>query len=158
MTPDAMGDRLCPGGLPPGYPFKPDLEITPFDARELLRRTPPGILLVDCRTSQEAAVALIAGSMLVPLHEVEARAEEIAAAAERAGDVPVIVHCHHGMRSLRAAIALRQRGLDGVRSLAGGIDLWSRSMDPGVPRYERDAAGGFRTIPATDKVRSSSGG
>ena len=123
-------------GLPPGYPFRPDLEVTPRRARALVRDFPPQAILIDCRTAQEAAVARIAEATLVPLTEIEARADEIAALAAEAGDVQVLVHCHHGMRSMKAALTLRAKGLKEVFSVAGGIDLWSRAVDPGVPRYQ----------------------
>ena len=48
---------------------------------------------------------------------------------------PVVIYCHHGMRSLQATQFLRQRGMAKVWSLAGGIDAWSREINPGVPRY-----------------------
>ena len=48
---------------------------------------------------------------------------------------PLIVYCHHGMRSMRATLWLRQQGFDQAQSLRGGIDLWSELVDPSVPRY-----------------------
>ena len=47
----------------------------------------------------------------------------------------IVVVCHHGVRSMRIAAFLRQHGFVDVRSMAGGIDLWSRDIDPDVPRY-----------------------
>lgn len=130
-------EQLDERGLPPGYPFKPDLEVTPRRARAMVRDFPPQAVLIDCRTAEEAGVARIVEATLVPLSEIEGRAEEIAALAEEAGGVQVIVHCHHGVRSMKAALALRARGLKEVFSMAGGIDLWSRAVDPAVPRYQK---------------------
>jgi rhodanese-related sulfurtransferase len=48
---------------------------------------------------------------------------------------PVVVYCHHGMRSLDVTVWLRAQGVENVRSLAGGIDRWSLEMDQKVPRY-----------------------
>ena len=48
---------------------------------------------------------------------------------------PIVVYCHHGVRSLYVTVALRRLGFQDVRSLAGGIDLWSRDIDASVPRY-----------------------
>ncbi|MCC6659646.1 MAG: rhodanese [Phycisphaerales bacterium] len=124
-------------GLPPGYPFKPDLEVTPRRARAMVREFPAQAVLIDCRTPDEARVARIAEATLVPLSEIESRAEEIAEMAKEAGDAQVIVHCHHGGRSMKAALALRARGLKEVFSMAGGIDLWSLAVDPAVPRYDK---------------------
>jgi len=48
---------------------------------------------------------------------------------------PVACLCHHGMRSLRVAAFLEQRGFDHVANITGGIDAWSRELDPSVPLY-----------------------
>jgi rhodanese-related sulfurtransferase len=47
----------------------------------------------------------------------------------------VVVHCHHGPRSTRACALLREHGFERVENLAGGIDAWSLTVDPSVPRY-----------------------
>jgi rhodanese-related sulfurtransferase len=129
------GGALDERGLPPGYPFKPDLEVTPRRARAMVRDFPPQAILIDCRTADEANVARIAEATLVPLAEIESRADEIAEMAREAGDAQVIVHCHHGGRSMKAALVLRAKGIKEVFSMAGGIDLWSQAVDPAVPRY-----------------------
>ena len=117
-------------GLPPGYPHNPDWEITP---REFVRRRDSGeaMVLVDCRTASERDIAMIAGSIHVPMHDLAARLDGL-----RAHEAdPIVVHCHHGARSLQVTAALRQAGFDDVRSLAGGIHLWSLDIDPAVPVY-----------------------
>lgn len=126
---------LDTNGLPIGYPFKADWEMTPRRYVALLNT--PGVeppLLVDCRRTEEWQVCRIPGALLVPLHEMEARIDEI---RDEAGPHKrtVVVHCHHGSRSLRAAAMLRALGFEGALSLAGGIDLWSIDIDPSVPRY-----------------------
>jgi rhodanese-related sulfurtransferase len=50
-------------------------------------------------------------------------------------DRPIVVLCHHGQRSLSVAMWLREQGFDHAQSLAGGIDAWSRTIDPTIPRY-----------------------
>ena len=52
-----------------------------------------------------------------------------------AEDAPLIVFCHHGMRSLQVTQWLRRQGLEECMSMAGGIDRWSLEIDPAVPRY-----------------------
>jgi len=49
--------------------------------------------------------------------------------------VHIVVLCHHGQRSLSVAMWLRGQGFERAQSLAGGIDAWSRVIDPSVPRY-----------------------
>jgi molybdopterin/thiamine biosynthesis adenylyltransferase/rhodanese-related sulfurtransferase len=88
------------------------------------------VTLLDVREPWEHRIASIAGSMLVPLGELEQSTE--LAAVGRGGTV--IVYCHHGQRSERAVSQLRARGIE-ARSLAGGIDAWSRGIDTSLTRY-----------------------
>lgn len=121
---------LDDAGLPSGYPFQSEWEISP---RELKRRRDSGddLVLIDCRTSQEREIASIEGSIHVPFQDVSSRLEEIRAYSERT----IVVHCHQGGRSLRMTALLRREGFDDVRSLAGGIHLWALDVDPRVPTY-----------------------
>ncbi len=131
---DAMG--LDARGLPVGYPYRPEWERTPRETSERLQapRGPDTPLLLDCRTEQERTIASIAGSMFVPLHLLEQRLDEIRERLDEEGKRIVVVHCHHGVRSLRATAVLRAAGFD-AHSLAGGIDLWSRDIDRSIPSY-----------------------
>ena len=86
-------------------------------------------MLLDCREPHEYDTAAIDGATLVPLGEIPGRVGELPR------DQPIVVHCHHGARSLRAAEFLNQQGFENVKSLAGGIDEWSLEVDPEVPRY-----------------------
>ena len=88
-------------------------------------------LLLDCRTPEEHATARIAGGVLIPMQDLPARVGELA--AHKA--TPLIVHCHHGMRSLRVAKWLRDQGFALAQSMRGGIDAWSEEIDPSVPKY-----------------------
>jgi len=87
--------------------------------------------LLDVRQPWEAETASIPGSQLVPLNELTRRADEV----KLPEGALLVVYCHHGVRSLSAAALLERLGRRGVVSLAGGIDAWSREVDPGVPRY-----------------------
>ena len=89
------------------------------------------LLLLDVRQPEEHALAQIEGARLLPLGSLEERIGELAAWRDRR----IVVTCHHGMRSLQAAEALRQRGFRRVESLGGGIEAWSLTVDPSVPRY-----------------------
>lgn len=117
-------------GLPRGYPFNNDWEITP---REFHRRRSLGepIVLIDCRTTAERELARIEGSIHVPMQSLS---QHIASLREHEA-ASIVVHCHQGMRSLKVTEALRQAGFDDVRSLAGGIHLWALDIDPTVPMY-----------------------
>lgn len=87
------------------------------------------VVLVDCREPWEYEIAHLEGALLLPLGELSLRVEEIPRGRA------VVVYCHHGIRSRRGALVLRGAGIEGARSLAGGIDHWSLVVDPTLPRY-----------------------
>ena len=66
----------------------------------------------------------------MPMGDILSRAH-----AELDPEQRIIAVCHHGVRSLHVATWLRHAGFDEAQSLAGGIDSWSRQIDPAVPRY-----------------------
>ncbi len=88
-------------------------------------------LLLDCREPDEFALVKIAGARLLPMSEIQARLDELTPHRGRR----VVVHCHHGGRSLRVANWLRAQGFAQAQSLAGGIDAWAVEVDPTLPRY-----------------------
>ena len=90
---------------------------------------PPTV--IDCRESTEVAVAAIAGTIHIPMGDTKSRLPEL---EEHADDV-VVVHCHHGVRSLQVVAFLRESGFESAVSLAGGIDRWSEEIDRTIPRY-----------------------
>lgn len=98
---------------------------------ELRREAPRGLRVIDVRDPEEFAICRLEGAELVPLatvpHEALARFSD--------ADAPLLVYCHHGMRSLRAVEILRNLGFPNAQSIAGGIEQWSIEIDPAVPRY-----------------------
>lgn len=104
------------------------LEVTITGAKQLLEQSSPPIL-IDVREADELEICRIAGAVHIPLGELPARLDEIPT------DRPVLIHCHHGGRSLRATQFLRAQGRAAVSNVKGGIDAWSRLIDPTVPRY-----------------------
>jgi rhodanese-related sulfurtransferase len=96
-----------------------------------LRDTGEKFTLLDCREPSEVATAHIAGTVHIPMRDIPARLAELGAKTDR-----IIVHCHHGGRSMRVTQYLRQQGYDQTQNMAGGIDAWSQEIDPSVPRYE----------------------
>jgi adenylyltransferase/sulfurtransferase len=117
-------------------PSTEELEITPKQVKEL-QDSPeaPPFALIDCREEDEYALCRIEGSELIPLSRFGELAPARLLSEGETPALPVIVYCHHGMRSLHATMFLRERGLDQVWSMSGGIDLWSSAIDPEVPRY-----------------------
>lgn len=83
---------------------------------------------LDVRRDDERELASL-GGIHIPLHDLEKRYEELPRDKK-----PLIVYCHHGVRSLYATQFLKYHGYDAL-SLEGGIDLWSLEIDPTIPRY-----------------------
>ncbi len=84
--------------------------------------------LVDCRQPDEWEICHIEGAVLIPLGELAERAGELDP------DRPVLVYCHHGVRSINGAMILESAGFT-ADSMRGGIDAWSLRIDPTTPRY-----------------------
>lgn len=104
-------------------------EITPEDFAQR-RGGPNAPVLLDVREKWEFDTAHLPDSLLIPMGEIPSRAYN-----ELDPDQPVVVMCHHGARSLNVTMWLRQQGYEHAQSLAGGIDAWSRTIDPSIPRY-----------------------
>jgi rhodanese-related sulfurtransferase len=104
------------------------LQIAAKEVKERLARGEK-VLLVDVRESWEYELCRIEGAQLMPLGSLPENVNALLDAEE------VICYCHHGVRSLDAAAWLRQQGVEGAKSLAGGIERWSQEIDPRVPRY-----------------------
>lgn len=98
---------------------------------ELARWRSEGVMhvVLDVREPWETDICLIDGSIKVPLGSVPASASSLPT------DVPVVVTCHHGMRSLRAVSWLRGNGVANAVNLAGGIDAWAREVDASMSTY-----------------------
>jgi rhodanese-related sulfurtransferase len=107
--------------------MEPDLEISPAEAAELLKQGT--VKFIDVRTPHEYEIARIEGCPLVD----QAMAKEIVDTWPK--DTPIITVCHHGVRSLDAAVYLRQQGFTQTQSMRGGINLWSMTVDSSIPQY-----------------------
>ncbi len=88
-------------------------------------------LLLDCREPDEHKTCRIEGAMLMPMRSIPERLKELEAWKEQ----PLVVHCHHGGRSLQVVQFLRENGFPQARNMTGGIDVWSQEVDESVPRY-----------------------
>ena len=107
------------------------LEISPA---EVQKRIDAGekLYLIDVREPHEFALAKIQGAALIPMRAIPG---ELQTLETRADEAPLMVYCHHGVRSLNVVNWLRNQGLEACQSISGGIDLWSLTVDPSVPRY-----------------------
>ncbi len=84
--------------------------------------------LLDVREPEEHELASLEGGVLIPMGELGARL------AELPKDRPIVVMCHHGIRSAHAVHHLREAGFDAL-NLSGGIDAWSVEIDNKIRRY-----------------------
>ncbi len=105
------------------------LELSVEDTQRLLTTMPTDVVLIDVREPHEVELCRIAGAQPIPMRQIP---EHVGALPK---DKHLLIHCHHGGRSLRVTQFLRANGYDAVSNVAGGIDAWSSSIDPSVPRY-----------------------
>ena len=90
--------------------------------------TAPAVL--DVREAKELGLAALPDVLHIPMRQIAARAIQ-----ELDPDAPVVVMCHHGVRSMAVANWLDQQDFTAVWNLAGGIDRYAVDVDPSVGRY-----------------------
>jgi adenylyltransferase/sulfurtransferase len=83
------------------------------------------VTLVDVREPEEFEECRIEGCKLIPLGELEFRAEK-----ELKKEDDIVIYCAHGMRSLQGVMMLRMLGFQKLRSLEGGIEAWKDAGNP----------------------------
>jgi len=87
------------------------------------------LVLLDVRELQEWEYCHLEGAVFAPMSRF------LQFMADLDPDRPTVVYCHTGVRSVFVAAHLQNQGFADVVSMAGGIDAWSRDVDPSVPRY-----------------------
>lgn len=102
--------------------------LSPAALKERLDRGDE-LVLLDVREHEELAICSLPGVTHIPMGELSVRHIELDPDAE------TVCICHHGVRSAHAAAALAQLGFETLWNLSGGVDRWSREVDPGMPRY-----------------------
>jgi len=105
-------------------------QLTPQEVNNLLIAGEK-VVLLDVREPEEYAICRLPGSVLIPLGDLPGRV----ASLDFPEDATLVVYCHHGVRSNRAAAFLHQHGFENAVNMTGGIDWWSQLINPGVPRY-----------------------
>ena len=104
------------------------VQLTPQQVQDGLQKQPAPLLL-DVREEDEVRLCALPGSLHIPMNLIPLRHNELP------DDVPIIVYCHHGIRSLNVARYLAHVGFENVANLQGGIDAWARQIAPSLPRY-----------------------
>lgn len=87
------------------------------------------ILLIDVREPFEHEIVHLEDALLIPLNDLPQKANQLHP------DREIVIHCHHGMRSMQAVYYLYQNGFRNIKSLAGGIDQWAVEIDSTLNRY-----------------------
>lgn len=105
-------------------------EITVQDLADRVKQGKP-LQIIDVREDWEREIAKIPDQLHIPMNSIPQRLGEVQ--APPGGEI--VVYCHGGVRSMMVAGFLEQKGIPGVRSLAGGISAWSAEIDPSVPQY-----------------------
>ncbi len=109
-------------------PADDNLEIDTDTLREL-RGSGDDLQLVDIRDDWEREICSLSGTIDIPMAELPNELDRLSP------DTPVVVLCHHGMRTMQVAAWLRQQGFAGAVSVGGGIDAWARQIDPTLALY-----------------------
>jgi rhodanese-related sulfurtransferase len=104
-------------------------EITPQELKTRLDGHDRPLLL-DVRQEWETRLCRLDNAVHIPIEEIELRTDELSP------DDEIVVYCHQGVRSAAVAQYLReQHRFKNVKNLAGGLDLWARTVDPTMRRY-----------------------
>lgn len=103
------------------------MEISPEDVQQALQDN--SVRLIDVRGQDEWDTARIEGATLASKELVD----EMTSTWDK--DTAIVFYCHSGVRSLNAVHFFAQKGFTNVKSMAGGIERWSLTIDPNVPRY-----------------------
>ena len=110
-------------------------QVRPSDLAAWLKSLPADAtpVVLDVREPWELQTASVTPDgftlVAIPMNEIPARLAELNDAQ------PVACLCHHGARSMSVAAFLVNNGFEDVYNITGGIDAWSLSADPSVPRY-----------------------
>lgn len=89
----------------------------------------PGLQLLDVREPWEYELCHVSGSVHIPMGEIPSRLNELDP------DKPVACLCHHGVRSYQVAMYLKKQDFERVFNVEGGIDAWSKQVDPNCATY-----------------------
>jgi rhodanese domain protein len=93
------------------------------------RQNGKAFLLLDVRTDEETAVCALPDSVHIPMNLIPLRSNELP------DSLPIVVYCHHGIRSLHTAMYLADAGFETLYNLQGGIDAWAAQIDENMARY-----------------------
>lgn len=103
-------------------------EISAKEA-SILRDNNENVVFLDVREESEVEICRIENALHIPMGEIPERCEALPL------DRPLVVFCHHGMRSMNVLHYLESRGFKNVVNMGGGIHAWANDVDPQVGSY-----------------------
>jgi phage shock protein E len=121
--------------------------ISPEKVAEILKTQKDSYTILDVRTREEFDLGHLDSALLIPVDELETRY------AELAKNIPVIVYCRSGSRSVKAAALLVSKGFSQVYDMAGGINAWTSKgypvvvEDTSTPTMSATSASSSTTVP-----------
>ncbi|MGD8274386.1 MAG: rhodanese-like domain-containing protein [Thiohalocapsa sp.] len=104
-------------------------QVNPSELRAMLAGHAPAPQLLDVREPWELDICRLEGAAHIPMRRVPSEVDRLD--PQR----PVVVICHHGIRSQQVALYLEHQGFQQVLNLRGGIDGWARDVDPAMATY-----------------------
>ncbi len=105
-----------------------EMEISPKDVKKMMDEGKQ-FTLVDVREPFESEICKIDRAKLIPLGEIPSRMNELDT------NELIVLHCHHGRRSLQALMLLKDAGFKKLKNLAGGIDAWAEDVESEMTKY-----------------------
>jgi rhodanese-related sulfurtransferase len=104
---------------------------TTVTVQDLANAQEPNYFILDVRQSEEFAEGHVPNAVLIPLGELETRANELPK------DITLYVICRSGNRSRQASEILVGLGFKGVRNVDGGFIAWQEAgYDVAFPETE----------------------
>ena len=111
------------------YPMTDIIQLPPTELKQW-QDEGRAFHLLDVRTDEERAICTLPAAIHIPMNLIPLRQNELPD-----DDLPIVVYCHHGIRSQYCALYLADAGFEQTANLKGGIDAWAREIDPAMPRY-----------------------
>lgn len=108
---------------------KNESEITVDDLNDWMQAD-KDFTLIDVRTPDERKIAKLEDDFFIPMSRISDETDRMSKL-----EPPIVLYCHHGMRSLQAVRFLKNSGFNQVKSLRGGIHAWASEVDSSVETY-----------------------
>jgi rhodanese-related sulfurtransferase len=104
-------------------------QVSAVQLDAMLRADAPAPQLLDVRESWELDICRLQGCTHIPMQQIPSALDQLDATR------PVVVICHHGIRSQQVALFLDHQGFRQVLNLQGGIDAWAQQVDRSMSTY-----------------------